>query len=89
MLWSKRITFFLILLFLVSTFVATSHHHENTADDHDCPICIASNHLSATSQWTMAFDSIPYFIEATVVAPSPVFISTLFFYSLRNRAPPV
>ena len=89
MVWNKRITVFLILLFLVSTVVAASHHHENTADDHECSICIASNHLTATGQWVVAFDSVPYFIETTAVAPSPVFIDTLFSYSLRNRAPPV
>jgi len=89
MLWNKRITVFLILLFLVATVVAASHHHENTADDHQCPVCIASNHLSGTSQCVVAFDSAPYFTETTVATPSPVFIDTLFSYSLRNRAPPV
>jgi hypothetical protein len=89
MLWRKRITAFLILILLVSTFVAVSHHHGNTADDHDCPICIASNHLSATSQWVAAFDSIPFFAEITVVAPSPVFADSFSSYSLNNRAPPV
>jgi hypothetical protein len=89
MVWNKRITVFLILLFLVSTVVAASHHHENTADDHECPICIASNHLAATSQWVVAFDSVPYFTETTVVAPSSVLADTLFSTSRRNRAPPV
>ncbi len=88
--WKKRIIVFLILLFLVSTFVAVSHHHENTADDHDCPICIAINHASATSQWMVAFDNVHYaLIETTVAASSPVFTDNLFSYSLRNRAPPV
>ena len=89
MLWNKRITVFLILFLIVSTFEAVSHHHDNVADDHDCPICIASNHLSATSQWAAAFDSIPCFTETTVVAPSPVFNDTFSSYSLNNRAPPV
>jgi len=89
MLWNKRITVFFILLYLVSAFVVVSHHHENTKDDHDCPICIASNHLSATSQWTVAFDSVPFFTETTIVAPSPFFTATLSSYSLKNRAPPV
>jgi len=89
MLWNKLITAFLILLLLASTFVAVSHHHEYTADDHDCPICIASNHLSATSQWVVAFDSVPCFTEITVVAASPVFTDNLSSYSLKNRAPPV
>jgi hypothetical protein len=89
MRWNKRITVFLILLFLVSTFVEVSHHHENTADDHDCPICIAINHQAATSQWMVAFDSVPCFMETTVVAPLPLFAENLFIYSLNNRAPPV
>jgi len=89
MFWNKRIIPLLILLFLVSTFVAVSHHHENSADDHDCPICIVINHVSASSQWMVAFDSVPHFTETTVVAPSPVLTDNLFSYSLRNRAPPV
>jgi len=89
MRWNKRIAVFLILLFLVSTFVAVSHHHENTADDHDCPICIAVNHVPATSQSMVAFDSAPCFTEIIVVAPTPVFAENLFFYSLNTRAPPV
>jgi hypothetical protein len=89
MLWNKRIIPFLILLFLVSTFVAVSHHHENTADDHDCPICIAINHVSATSPGMAAFDGVPYLTETTVVAPSPVFTDNFFSCSLRSRAPPV
>lgn len=89
MLWNKRITAFLILFLLVSTFVAVSHHHDNVADDHECPICIASNHLSATSNWAVAFNSVPCFTETTVVAPSPVFADNLISCSLNNRAPPV
>ncbi len=89
MLWNKRIIVLLILLFLVSTFVAVSHHHENTADDHDCPICIAINHVPATGQWMVVFNSVPHFTETTFVAPSPVFTDNLFSHSLRNRAPPV
>ncbi len=89
MLWNKHITGFFILLFLVSTFMVTSHHHENTVDDHDCPICIAGNHLSAASQWMSTFDTVPNFTATTVDAPAPVFIDNIFSHSLRNRAPPV
>ena len=89
MLWNKRFTVFLILLLLASTFVVVSHHHENTADDHDCPICVTSNHQSASGPSIIAFDSVPYFTETTVVAPSPVFNDTFSSYSLNNRAPPV
>jgi len=89
MRWNKRIAVFLILLFLVSTFVEVSHHHENTADDHDCPICIAINHLPATGQWMVAFDSVPCFTETTVVAPLPVFLGHFSYSSLKDRAPPV
>jgi len=89
MRWNKRFSVLLVLLFLVSTFVAVSHHHENTADDHDCPICIAINHVPATSQSMVTFDSVPCFTEIIVVASSSVFAENLFLYSLNNRAPPV
>ena len=89
MFWNKRITVFLILLLLVSTFVVVSHHHADMADDHDCPICIAGNQLSATSQLSVTFDTVPCFTEITVVTPSPVIIDNFFSYYLNNRAPPV
>ncbi len=89
MLWNKRITVFLILIFLASTFVVVSHHHENTADDHDCPICIAINHVPATSHSFTAVDGVPCFTEITFIASAPALTGNLFSYSLRNRAPPV
>lgn len=84
----KRFTFFLILVVLLSTFVAVSHHHENTADDHDCPICIAVNHQSATSQSIAVFDTTPCLTETTVVISAPAFTENLFDVSLSTRGPP-
>jgi len=84
----KRVTVLLILLLLLSTLVAFSHHHENTADDHDCPICIASNHHSAAGPLADAFDGIPSFTETTVVTPTPAFTDNLFFFSHSTRGPP-
>lgn len=86
---SKRFAAFLILVLLLSTFVAAPHFHEDMDDHDDCPICVASNHQSATGPAIIAFDSVPYCTETTVVAPSPFFTDNLFSYSLRNRAPPV
>jgi hypothetical protein len=88
MIRHNRFAAFLILLLLLSTFVAVSHFHNDTADRHDCPICIVSYHQQATSQSEVAFDGIPCFTETTVVALSPVFIDDLLFFSLNNRAPP-
>lgn len=84
----NQVTLFLILLLIFSTFVALPHHHENAADDHDCPICVASHHLPATSQSAVAFDSVPCFTETIFAASSPVFTDNLFSFSLNNRAPP-
>jgi hypothetical protein len=84
----KRFTLFLIVLLLLSTLVVVSHHHDNTADDHDCPICIASNHQSAASPLAAAFDLTPYLTETTFVASAPALIDTLFFFSRSSRGPP-
>jgi hypothetical protein len=86
--WRTRYTALLILLLLVSTFVAASHYHENTADDHDCPICVVSHHQTATSQSTAAFEGGPCFFETTFVPLSLVFSENLFVESLNNRGPP-
>ena len=84
----KHFTAFLILLLLTATFVAVVHHHENTADDHDCPICLVSNHQQATSQSTVAFDGVPVVVEAVFDAPSPANPDQLFISFFNNRAPP-
>jgi hypothetical protein len=84
----NQFTIFLILLLILSTFVALPHHHVNTADDHDCPICIASHHLTAASYSAVTSDSIPCFTETIFVAPARVIIEKIFVSFLNNRAPP-
>jgi hypothetical protein len=68
--------------------VAATHHHENTADDHDCAICLVSHHQHATSQSSVAFDGIPSFRETTYSAPAPVITERIFISFLNTRAPP-
>jgi hypothetical protein len=68
--------------------VAVPHFHEDVDDHHDCPICVASHHQSATGPSVVAFDGVPCFNETTVVTPSPVFTDNLSSYSLSNRGPP-
>jgi 1-acyl-sn-glycerol-3-phosphate acyltransferase len=84
----KRFVVSLILLLLLSTFVAVSHHHENTAGDHACPICIASNHQSAAGPLAVAFLGIPCCTETTFIASAPALTDNLFFFSLSTRGPP-
>jgi hypothetical protein len=85
---SKRLTAFLILVLLVSAFVAAPHHHDNTAGDHDCPICLVSHHLQAASQSTVAFDVTPFITETTFASPATDLIEQIVVSLLKNRAPP-
>jgi hypothetical protein len=78
----------LILFVLISTLVAVSHHHENTDDDHDCPICIVINHQSAAGPSADFIDGIPFLAETTVVASAPALPDTSFFFSHSTRGPP-
>lgn len=89
MFWNKRITVLLILLLLLSTFVTVLHFHEDLKDHDDCPICIASNHQSATGPSVPSFNGIPCYSEKTVVTPTVAFTDNFFSYSLKSRAPPV
>lgn len=84
----RRFTAVLILLLLVSTFVAALHSHENTADDHDCPICVVSNHQHAASQTAVSFDGVPFFLESINVASVPVIAKKIFTSFRSDRAPP-
>jgi hypothetical protein len=88
MTWRKRVNIFLILFFLSSTFVAVPHHHDNTVDDHDCPICLVSHHQLATGQTIVAFDGVPFFSETTYVTSAPVVVKKIFTSLQSDRAPP-
>jgi hypothetical protein len=85
---SKRLTAFLILVLLLSTFAAVLHHHDTAADDHDCSICLVRHHQHAAGQKTVAFDGVPYFTETIYSAPASVITKKIFVSSLKNRAPP-
>ena len=85
---SKRFTAFFILVLLLSTFVAVPHHHDNTADDHDCPICLVSNHQHATGQTIVAFDSVPFFFETAYVSSALIIVEKIFTSFQSDRAPP-
>jgi hypothetical protein len=84
----KRLAVFLILLLLLSTLVVVSHHHENTADDPDCPICIASNHQHAAGPLSVSFDGIPILIKTQVIVYTPALTDTILFFSRSTRGPP-
>ncbi len=87
MRWYKQVIVFLILLLLVATFAAALHHHENTANDHNCPVCFVSYHQAA-SRATVAFDGIPFITEAIYSAPAPQITEQTLVSVLANRAPP-
>jgi hypothetical protein len=84
----QRFTTFLILLLLLSAFVAAPHFHENTADNHDCPICVVSHHQTAANQSAAASDVVPCIIETTFVPTASFFTENIFADSLNNRGPP-
>jgi hypothetical protein len=87
--WNRRFSFLLILLLLVSTFVSVVHHHDNIADNHDCPICLVSHHQQATSQSTSAFDGTPFITETTYASPVENLVEQVIVSLFKNRAPPV
>jgi hypothetical protein len=72
----------------VSTLGAVVHHHNDAADNHDCPICLVSHHQQATSQSTSAFDATPFITEKTVALPTSDLIEQIVVSLLKNRAPP-
>ncbi len=89
MSWRKRFSVLFILRLLVSTFVAVGHHHDNTADDHDCPICLVSHHQQATGQATVAFDATPFVTGTTYAIPAAALVEQTVISLFQNRAPPV
>jgi hypothetical protein len=86
--WNRRFSAFLILVLLLSAFVAVYHHHDNMADDHDCPICFVSYHQHATGQTIIALDSVPFFFETAYVTSAPIIFEKIFTSFQSDRAPP-
>ncbi len=84
----SQFTILLILLLVASTFVALPHYHTNTADDHDCPICVVSLHQPAAGPLSPVVDGVPCLVATVSAAVSPVFAEKLLSCSLNNRAPP-
>jgi len=84
----NHLSVFLILLLLLSTFVAVPHYHPDIADHHDCPICVASHHQPVTGLSAASFNDAPYFIEVKQVLPSSVITENIFISSLNTRGPP-
>jgi hypothetical protein len=84
----KRFTFSIILLLLLSTFMVVSHHHEFAMDDHDCPICVAGNHQSATDPFVVTADGIPLLTYTTIFTSEWALIDTLVPSSRSTRGPP-
>jgi hypothetical protein len=68
--------------------VVVFHHHDNAADDHDCPICLVSNHQHATGQATIAFDGVPFFLKTPYSTSSSAAAEKTFTSSQSDRAPP-
>jgi hypothetical protein len=84
----KRLALACIAMLLLSVVAVALHYHAD-GDSHDnCPVCVASNHQSATGTSASAFDGIPCFTETTVVTPSPNFTDNPYFFSHSTRGPP-
>jgi hypothetical protein len=88
MVWRKRITAFLILILLTATVVEVSHSHVDTADHHDCPICVASHHQPATGTSSVALEVTPWFTQTSFVAEYQFFAENPFSFSRTTRGPP-
>ena len=85
---STRFSAFLILILLVSAFVAVHHHHDGAADDHDCHLCLVNRHHYATIQPSVVFDGNPFFTATIYVAPVSVITENIIVSCRNNRAPP-
>jgi len=85
---STRFTAFLILVLLFSSFATVLHHHDNAADDHDCPICLVNRHQYATIQPSVVFDGASFFTATIYVAPVLIITEKILVSCRNNRAPP-
>lgn len=83
-----RFTAFLILVLLVSTFVAVHHHHDNAADVHDCHVCLVTRHQNAIIHPSVVFDGAPFFTASIYVAPDSVITEKIIVSCRNSRAPP-
>lgn len=84
----KRLTAFLIVLLLVSAFVAVPHHHDDTGRLRDCPLCLVNHHQHAASHAPIACGCIPFIAKTIPAVPAPIIAEQYFISLLNGRAPP-
>jgi hypothetical protein len=84
----KRVALLCIAILLLSVVAIALHDHADGESHDNCPICVASNHQSATGPSASAFDGIPCFTETTVVTPTQAFTDNPYFFSYSTRGPP-
>ena len=84
----RRFVLYFILLFLLSTLATVSHQHDDTADDRDCPICIAIDDQTTAGPLAVDFDGTSLLIETRFVASAPARTDTISLSSHGTRSPP-
>ena len=85
----RFVSLILALLLFSATLVESFHHHDDGADHHDCPICMAALHHSAdTALPSPILLSLP---EVSLTIFPDFILQTVSIrtcYAPGNRAPP-
>jgi hypothetical protein len=85
----KRLSIFLVCIFLLATLVEAFHHHNNGAAHPECPICIAAHHQSNAGYTSPPTCEIRFVVSEPVYVRSVLaLVSKIYFAPAQNRAPP-
>lgn len=84
----KQLSLFILCLILFASVATAFHHHEDTADHGDCPICVVSHHQQATGSAPVVVTVSRGYICVTRILHALSFQSAAVYTPANNRAPP-
>ena len=84
----RRLSFYFVCLFLLSTLAVAFHHHDDGVDHADCPTCMAHHQQSDTGCVTPVFDIQQFVVRTIRVQPALAVVAKLFHSPANDRAPP-
>ena len=85
----KRLSIYLVSIFLLASLVEVFHHHKDGAEHPECPICVAVHHQSNAGYTPPSTGEIQTVVsEPIYVKPVLALVSKIYFAPAQNRAPP-
>ena len=85
---TRRLSLFIVILFLLTSVVGAFHHHDDATAHHDCSICVTSHHHAASVYTAPSIACSEIATRTVYFIPELAIASKSCFTPANNRAPP-